>query len=156
MPATMEQLQNAILIATNAHNGQYDKAGAPYILHPMRVMMRMPTIEGKIVAISHDLIENTSMTIMDLVRENYPDVCTCAIDSMTKCPSETYNSYIIRLIDDILAAECKLEDMRDNTNIYRLQKVAKQHLRMIAKYHRGATKILKAYPEFAPRFTLIS
>ncbi len=156
MSATMEQLQNAISLATSAHFGQYDKAGAPYILHPMRVMMRMPTVEGKIVAIGHDVIEDTSITIADLVKEDWPDECVCSIDSMTKCVSETYTAYLDRVISDLLASECKLEDMRDNSNIYRLQKVAKHHLRMIAKYHKGATRILKAHPQFAPRFTLIN
>jgi len=156
MAATMAQLQNAILLSTKAHYGQYDKAGAPYILHPIRVMMRMPTIEGKIVAIGHDIIEDTPITIADLVREDWPDECVYAIDSMTKCKNEKYSDYLDRVISDPLASECKLEDMRDNSNIYRLQKVAKHHLRMIAKYHKGATRILKAYPEFAPRFTLIN
>ena len=156
MKATMEQLDNAILLATQAHHGQLDKAGAPYILHPMRVMMRMPTTEGKIVAIGHDLIEDTYVTIKDLVYNGWPEVCIMAIDCITKCPNETYNEYLNRVISDVLASECKLEDMRDNSNIYRLQKIAKHHLNMIAKYHKGALRILKSHPEFAPRFKLIT
>lgn len=156
MTATMEQLDNAILLATQAHWGQLDKAGAPYILHPMRVMMRMPTIEGKIVAIGHDLIEDTDVTVKDLVHADWPERCIMAIDCITKCPNETYNEYLDRVISDILASECKLEDMRDNSNIYRLQKVAKHHLNMIAKYHKGALRILEVYPEFSSRFELIT
>lgn len=156
MTNTMTHLESAIIIATNAHMGQFDKAGAPYILHPLRVMMRMPTIEGKIVAVCHDLIEDTSITLRDLVYEGFTDQVVCAIDSMSKCENEPYNDYLDRVISDKLASECKLEDMRDNSNIYRLQKIAKRHLEMIAKYHKGALRILEAHPEFTPKFQLIS
>jgi len=156
MTATMEQLDNAILLATKAHHGQIDKAGAPCILHPLRVMMRMYDIEGKIVAVGHDLLEDTDITIKDLVNEGWPDKCVGAIDCMTKCPNETYDEYLDRVISDVLASECKLEDMRDNSNIYRLQMVAKHHLRMIEKYHKGALRILKVYPKFSGRFQLIT
>lgn len=155
MTDTMRTLEKAIIIATNAHMGQFDKAGAPYILHPLRVMMRMTTIKGKIVAVCHDLIEDTDVTLKDLVSEGFSDDVVVAIDCMTKCEHETYNQYLNRVISDKLASECKLEDMRDNSNIYRLNKVRDKHLRMIAKYHKGALRILEAHPEFASRFQLI-
>src|SRR6056297_1866298 len=120
MDNTMRHLETAIILATNAHAGQFDKAGAPYILHPLRVMMRMTTIKGKIVGVCHDLIEDTYITLKDLVSEGFSDDVVCAIDCMTKCPGERYNDYLDRVISDILASECKLEDMRDNSNIYRL------------------------------------
>jgi len=153
---TMRHLEKAIIIATNAHMGQFDKAGAPYILHPLRVMMRMTTIEGKIVAVCHDLIEDTHITLRDLIFEGFSDQVVCAIDSMTKRKNEAYNAYLNRVISDKLASECKLENMRDNSNIHRLQKIAKHHLKMIAKYRKGALRILDAHPEFAPRFQLIT
>jgi len=152
----MNHLENAIIIATNAHMGQFDKAGAPYILHPLRVMMRMPTIDGKIVAIFHDVIEDTAVTLKDLIFEGFTDKVVCAIDSMTRCKNEAYDAYLNRVISDKLTSECKLEDMRDNSNIYRLHKIAKHHLKMIAKYHKGTLKILEAHPEFASKFQLIT
>jgi (p)ppGpp synthase/HD superfamily hydrolase len=152
----MRHLETAIIIATNAHMGQFDKAGAPYILHPLRVMMRMTTIKGKIVGVCHDLIEDTHITLKDLVSEGFSDDVICAIDCMTKCPGESYNAYLNRVISDVLASECKLEDMRDNSNIYRLNKVRKKHLQMIAKYHKGALRILEAHPQFEHRFKLIN
>lgn len=155
MTDMMKLLGDAILLATAAHDGQYDKAGAPYILHPLRVMMRMSTVEGKIVAVCHDLLEDTTVTAKTLVDNGFTDELIFAIDCMTKCPNEVYNDYLNRVISNKLASECKLEDMRDNSNIYRLHKVAQQHLDMIAKYHKGALRILKEWPEFAPRFQLI-
>lgn len=155
MTDTMHHLEKAILIATNAHMGQFDRAGAPYILHPLRVMMRMTTIKSKIVAVCHDLVEDTFITLKDLVNEGFSDDVVCAIDCMTKCKNEAYNAYLDRVISDKLASECKLEDMRDNSNLYRLNKIAQKHLDMIAKYHKGTLRILEAYPEFAHRFQLV-
>lgn len=155
MTDTMRTLEKAIIIATNAHMGQFDKAGAPYILHPLRVMMGMTTIKGKIVAVCHDLIEDTDVGLKGLVSEGFSDDVIVAIDCMTKRPNETYNEYLNRVISDKLASECKLEDMLDNSNIYRLHKIRDKHLRMIAKYHEGALKIVEAHPEFASRFTWI-
>lgn len=156
MTNTMQHLETAIVIATNAHSGQFDKTEVPYILHPLRVMMRMPTIKGKIVAVCHDLIEDTDVTLKDLVYEGFSDDVVCAIDCITRCKEESYNAYLDRVISDKLASECKLEDMRDNSNIYRIQKIAKHHLKMIAKYHKGALRILDTYPEFEYKFKLIT
>jgi len=156
MKATMQQLDDAIMLASKAHHKQRDKAGAPYILHPLRVMMRMSTIEGKIVAISHDLIEDTYVTIKDLIDNGCPDVCVHAIDCLTRRQNESYTKYLSRVVSDKLASECKLEDMRDNSNIYRLHKVAKDHLNMIKKYHKGVFYILATYPEFISKFELIT
>jgi len=155
MTDTMHHLEKAIIMATNAHMGQFDRAGAPYILHPLRVMMRMTTIQGKIVAVCHDIIEDTFITLKDLINEGFSDNVVCAIDCITKCKKEAYNAYLDRVISDRLASECKLEDMRDNSNIYRLNKVEERHLKMIAQYHRGVLRILEAYPEFASRFQLV-
>jgi len=155
MSNNMRLLEKAIVIATNAHMGQFDKAGAPYILHPLRVMMRMSTIESKIVAVCHDLIEDTYITLKDLMNEGFPDDIIFSIDCMTKCRGEDYNAYLDRVISDKMASECKLEDMRDNSNIYRLNKIKDKHLKMIEKYHKGALRILEAWPEFNIRFRLI-
>lgn len=152
---SMTNLEKAIVIATNAHMGQLDKGGAPYILHPLRVMMRMETIAGKIIALFHDVVEDTHITIEDLMNEGFSGTVLDAIDCVTKRGGETYNEYINRVISNSLSAECKLEDMRDNSNIYRILKVRKEHMRMIAKYHKAAMTILETYPQFRSRFELI-
>ncbi len=156
MCASMTQLDKAIRLATHAHFGQKDRAGAPYILHPIRVMMNVTTIEGKIVGICHDIIEDTYVTKTDLIKMKFPDVCISAIDCMTRREHESYDSYIQHVISNKLASKCKLEDMKDNSNIYRLQKIHKRQLDMISKYHKATFKILDAYPELASRFELIS
>jgi len=68
----LKLLDKAIMISTNAHYKQTDKAGIPYILHPIRVMMNVKTIPEKIVAILHDTLEDTELTIGDLICFDYP------------------------------------------------------------------------------------
>lgn len=155
MNDSMANLEKAIVIATNAHIGQLDKGGAPYILHPMRVMMRMETIPGKILALFHDIVEDTHINIEDLTNEGFSDAVIDGVDCITKRNGESYNNYIERVISNPLSAECKLEDMRDNSNIYRILKVKKEHIKMITKYHKATMKILEAYPQFKSRFELI-
>ena len=67
----MSTLERAIAVAARAHEGQYDKGGAAYILHPLRVMMRVSTPEQRIVAVLHDVIEDTPLTLSDLAREGF-------------------------------------------------------------------------------------
>lgn len=155
MDDSMVNLEKAIVIAVNAHIGQLDKGGAPYILHPMRVMMRMETISGKIIALFHDIVEDTHISIEDLRNEGFSDAVLDGVDCITKRNNEKYSDYIERVIGNPLSAECKLEDMRDNSNIYRILKVKKAHIRMITKYHKATIKILEAYPQFKCRFELI-
>lgn len=68
----MPTLEDAIILAINAHRGQVDKAGAPYILHPLHLMMQMHSETAKIVAVLHDVVEDTPYTLDDLVAQGYP------------------------------------------------------------------------------------
>lgn len=68
----MANLEKAILIATKAHEGQKDKAGKPYILHPLRVMLRMKTTKDMMAAILHDVVEDTDVTLDDLREHGFP------------------------------------------------------------------------------------
>ncbi len=149
-------LDKAIMIATEAHFGLRDKAGAPYILHPMRVMMAMDTIEGKIVGILHDTIEDTDVTLVMLLEEGLSEKNVHSIDCMTRRKGETYQDFLVRIVSDEIASECKLKDMRDNGNIFRLHQVERKHLSMIKKYHKGAKFILEHRPEMKRFFTLIT
>lgn len=68
----MSSLERAIAIAARAHEGQVDKAGMPYILHPLRVMLAVRTPEERIVAVLHDVLEDTAVSIEDLRAEGFP------------------------------------------------------------------------------------
>lgn len=111
-------LEQAIEIATLAHEGQVDKQGEPYILHPLRVMLGLKKEEERIVAILHDTVEDTSVTIADLKRLGYSQTIVDAIDSLTR-KNETYDAFIRRVKKNPLAIKVKLADLTDNTDLTR-------------------------------------
>jgi GTP diphosphokinase / guanosine-3',5'-bis(diphosphate) 3'-diphosphatase len=89
-------LEEAIKIATKAHKGQVDKAGKPYILHPLRVMLKMPSIELMIIAVLHDGIEDSTLTCEDLRQKGFPETIISAVEALTKSEDETYEDFIKR------------------------------------------------------------
>jgi (p)ppGpp synthase/HD superfamily hydrolase len=81
-----QTLERAIAIAATAHAGQVDKGGAPYILHPLKVMLRMSTLEQRIVAVLHDVVEDCGVSLDDLREEGFSEEVLSAIESVTKVP----------------------------------------------------------------------
>ena len=96
------------------HHGQYDKIGAPYILHPVFVAEQMDTEEETIVALLHDVVEDTAITLDDLRDKGYSDEIVIAIDALTRRTDETYSAYIERLSNNKLARHVKIADLQHN------------------------------------------
>lgn len=138
-------LDSAIIVAIMAHAGQTDKAGLPYILHPIRVMMAVNTIPEKIVAILHDVLEDTEITPEILISRGIPEYLVCAIKMLTKDPNkkQTYNEYLINIKTNEIATNVKIADMRDNSDLLRFHDLEEKHLKMIKKYHRGIKMLTK-------------
>ena len=86
----MSPLESAILLAVQSHQGQRDKGGAPYILHPLRMMLRMRSEVEMIVAILHDVVEDTQHTLVDLQQAGYSEQVLEAVDCLTRRDGETY------------------------------------------------------------------
>jgi (p)ppGpp synthase/HD superfamily hydrolase len=82
----MATLERAIAIAAAAHTGQTDKGGQPYILHPLRVMMRCTTADEQIAAVLHDVVEDSDVTLADLEQEGFPRSVVEAVEALTKRP----------------------------------------------------------------------
>lgn len=125
-----EQLDHAIFIAAKWHYGQKDKQGVNYILHPLAVMMWAESIEEKIVAVLHDIVEDTDLEFDDLRREGFSENLVLAIEAMTKKEEEDYDAYIKRIHENSLAVKVKLLDLRHN-----LRKGCPEELR--EKYERA-------------------
>lgn len=138
----MATLERAIQLATEAHQGQVDKAGHPYILHPLRVMFRVKTIEERIVAVLHDTIEDTSLTADDLQREGFSSRVVEAIQCLTKIPGESYDQFIDRVKDNVLASRVKRADIRDNMDLSRLPSVNEKDLTRMKKYHTALNRLI--------------
>ena len=131
----MQQLlEKAISIALSVHKGKIDKGGNPYILHPLRVMLDMTTIEEKIVAVLHDVVEDSHTTIQNLRDENYSEEILDALTLLTKNQNQTYNEYILEIKKNTLATKVKLADLRDNMDKKRLLNPNKKDIARINKY----------------------
>ena len=127
-------LEKAIGLAVKAHRGQRDRYGAPYILHPLRMMCRVNTKAEKIVAVLHDVAEDTSWSLADLRREGFPEPLLTALDCLTKRKGEKYEHFIERSAANPLARRVKLADLRDNMDARRLDKFTPKDAQRFAKY----------------------
>lgn len=139
----MSTLEKAISIAARAHEGQVDKGGAPYILHPLKVMLRLAHDEERIVAVLHDVVEDTATTLADLRDEGFSDAVLGAIDALTKREGETYQVFIERAARDPIARRVKLADLAENSDLSRISEPNQKDLDRIEKY-RKATDYLTA------------
>lgn len=130
-------LEKAIFIAVNAHKGQVDKGGNPYILHPLRVMVSVKTIEEKIVALLHDVVEDSDITIDQLRNEGFSESTLDAIQLLTKTPDCTYENYLQRIKSNSLALEIKKADLNDNLDNSRLSELTPSDYKRIDKYKKA-------------------
>lgn len=133
----MHYLETAIAIAVQAHAGQVDKAGRPYILHPLRVMAAMTTDEERATAVLHDVIEDTPIEGRDLIDADIPPAVVVAVDVLTKIPGMAYEDYLERVKANPIARQVKLSDLRDNMDLSRLQTVTETDRQRLAKYQRA-------------------
>lgn len=114
-------LDKAILIAVIGHAGQEDKGQNSYIRHPLRVMEKMDSEDEMIVAICHDLIEDTEFTIDDLLKLGFTAAQCKAIDALTKREGESYAERVERVANSVVARKIKIEDIKDNLQVWRLK-----------------------------------
>jgi (p)ppGpp synthase/HD superfamily hydrolase len=138
----MGTLERAIELAVEHHKGQVDKAGKPYILHPLRLMMSVDNDDEKIVAVMHDIVEDTSITIDELKIEGFSEQVISAIGCVTKEAGEDYSSFIKRISGNPLATKVKLADLEDNMDLSRLETVTEKDLERIKKYKKAKRKLL--------------
>jgi GTP diphosphokinase / guanosine-3',5'-bis(diphosphate) 3'-diphosphatase len=139
----MNLLEKAILIATKAHAGQRDKGGQAYILHPLAVMSRVSSTDAKIVALLHDVIEDTPVTIESLEKECFPSHIREAILAVTREEDETYEDFIERIARNRLAVEVKLADLEENMNLDRIPQVTTKDKERIVKYQQAYDRLKK-------------
>jgi (p)ppGpp synthase/HD superfamily hydrolase len=116
MDSIERQLERAFTIALRAHEAQVDKVGQPYFLHLVRVMLRVEAGPGRVVALLHDLIEDTDWTVEDLLREGFDAEIVAAVESLTRREDETYEQFTDRVMLNPLAVTVKIADLQDNMN----------------------------------------
>jgi len=142
-------LADAVALAARVHREQRDKAGMPYILHPLRLMLRQESEEAQIVAVLHDVLEDSPdtgapVTCADLREMGFGEDVVRAIDALTKREGESYDDFIDRLASNPLARQVKMADLEDNMDPRRLASLGGPDLERIAKYHRAWVRLCVA------------
>ncbi|PKA68591.1 MULTISPECIES: HD domain-containing protein [Pseudomonas] len=136
-----QTLERAIAIAATAHAGQVDKGGAPYILHPLKVMLRMTSLEERIVAVLHDVVEDCAISLDDLRKEGFSEEVLTAIASVTKVPGESYEEFVERAAQNPIGRVVKLADLEENSDLSRIASPSWEDLERIEKYRRAIGRL---------------
>lgn len=139
----MGTLERAIQIATEAHKGQFDKAGKDYIGHPLRVMEMGKTEDEKIVGVLHDVVEDSSWTFEALEAEGFSKEVIDALRCVTKTSEkENYDDFIERVKRNPLAAAVKVNDLTDNMDIRRLPYLSDKDVKRLRKYLKAYKRLI--------------
>lgn len=135
---TNQILATAIKIAVNAHDGQYDKGGNPYIMHVLKVMhyLKSDDHELQAIAVLHDVVEDTSITYQDLIRAGMTERIIAGIKLLTKQPGQTTTEYLDAILTNKDAMLVKLSDLRHNSDIRRLKGITEKDIKRTMKYHQ--------------------
>ncbi len=133
--------KKALKVAFKAHKDQKDRSGLPYILHPVHVAEQMKTEDTCVVAILHDVIEDTDLTLEDLREKGFTETQLRGVDLMTHREDEDYFDYVRKLSGDPVARTVKRADLLHNLDSTRLSKVSEKDEKRYAKY-RKALEIL--------------
>jgi hypothetical protein len=127
-------LERAIAIAAEAHRGQIDKAGRPYILHPIRVMLACNDEAAQIVAVLHDVVEDTDWTAEALRAEGAGEDILAALDTVTRRTDETYSALIERAARNEIGRAVKIADLHDNLDLSRLPNPTEADFARLERY----------------------
>jgi (p)ppGpp synthase/HD superfamily hydrolase len=134
-------IEDAIILATKLHKGQKDKGGEPYILHPLRVMLKMKTMEEKIVGVLHDTLEDCNISHEFLKELGYAETIITALLILTKRPEEEndYDAFITRVKESKspLAIKAKHADLLDNMDISRITCPVEIDFQRVEKYKKA-------------------
>jgi len=134
-------LEKAFKISYMAHKGQMDKGGAPYYLHPIFVALNMETEDQKIVALLHDVVEDTEITLDDLRQEGFSENIVEAVDAITK-KGEAYEVYLQKVKANALARAVKIGDLKHNSDITRIKNPTEKDIKRIEKYKKSLDYLL--------------
>lgn len=143
----MSDLKTAIEIATQAHQNQVDKAGQPYINHPLAVMGRVETEAEKIVAVLHDVVEDTPVTLAELRKHGFSQEVLAAVEAMTKVEWMSYGDYLEQVKANPIALKVKIADMMHNMDLSRIAHPTEQDYQRLAKYQAILPELQAAVKE---------
>ncbi|WP_026050940.1 GTP pyrophosphokinase [Clostridium tunisiense] len=138
-------LEVAIKIAVEAHSGQLDKAGQPYVLHPLKVMLSLNNEKDRVVGVLHDVIEDTDITYEYLKTNGFEGETEIleALESVTKKEEETYDEFIDRVALNSIGKRVKLADLQDNMDLSRITNPTTKDFERLKKYDKAKERLIK-------------
>ncbi len=135
--------KKALKISFDAHKNQFDKSGMPYVYHPFHLAEQMDDEYSVCVALLHDVVEDTDITLNDLILCGFPEEVSDALEMMTHDDSVPYLDYVRKLKSNVIAKKVKLADLNHNSDLSRLDVVDNAALERVEKYKK-AIDILKS------------
>lgn len=138
----MANIQRALEITVEAHKNQTQKDGTPYALHPIKLSLSLESEEQKIVALLHDVVEDTDWTFEDLEREGFSGNVMAALRLLTHTDGSPYDEYVERLASNQLAKAVKKADLTDNMDLKRIPEPIEKDFTRLQKYHRAWRRLL--------------
>ena len=132
----MSTIERAIVIAAREHAGDVDKAGSPYVFHPLRLMFAVESPFEKMAAVLHDVVEDTPVTIGDLQKEGFPTELIAAIDALTKRNGESRLQAAARAAKNPIARAVKLADVTDNMDLSRISNPTGKDFARLKEYEQ--------------------
>jgi (p)ppGpp synthase/HD superfamily hydrolase len=136
-------LERAIEISVEAHKGVLDKGGNPYVLHPLRMMFAVSNEEEKIVAVLHDVVEDSfGWDFGRLEKEDFSAAVIDALRSVTKITEdEDYDAFIERAMSNPIGRQVKIADIRDNLDVTRIGELTEKDMKRLNKYKKALARL---------------
>lgn len=138
-----DMTKKALRLCFDAHRDQMDKSGSPYVFHPFHLAEQMDTEETTVVALLHDVVEDSDYTLEDLKEMGYPASIIDALRLMTHDPSVPYMEYVKAISTNPIASKVKMADLQHNSDLTRLDKIDAKALARVEKY-AAAIKLLES------------
>ncbi len=136
-----KDVESARLLATHRHQGQVDKSGKPYILHPTRVAERMKTPEEKVVGWLHNIVEDTGFSLLEIEQQFGPETAE-VINAINRRDNEPCEKYLVRVKENRIARSVKISVLMDNSNLSRLDNVTLVDIKRQEKYNHALQFLL--------------
>ena len=137
-------LERAIEIAVQGHKGKVDKGGSPYIMQPLAVMFSLSTDDERIVAVLHDVVEDTDWTFEMLAAEGFSEAIIEALKSVTKdAGDKDYFAFVQRAKDNPMGRQVKIADLKHNMDVTRIKELTEKDMARLSKYKKALELLIK-------------